>query len=91
MMEIYANNKMYAKKTDGVSSSGTEIGPDESPHKEELALIRARICMGMVRKAIKAGVEDKWSEVTRSEELNPWMRTKLKESYYKSIFSKCCR
>ena len=38
----------------------------------------------MVRKAIKAGLADDWSELTGSEELNHWMLTQLKESYYQA-------
>ena len=35
----------------------------------------------MVRKAIKAGQADDWSELMKNEELNNWMMAKLKESY----------
>ena len=39
----------------------------------------------MVRNAIKATLEDDCSELTRSEELNPWMMAKLKEEYHGRI------
>ena len=38
----------------------------------------------MVRKAIKAGRADDWSEVMKSDELNPWTMAKLKESYFEA-------
>ena len=38
----------------------------------------------MVRNAVKAGLADDWSELTRSEELNPWMMAKLKEGCYQA-------
>ena len=53
----------------------------------------------MVRKAIKVGLADDWSELTGSEELNHWMLTQLKESYYqasrrtfsaRALHSRCC-
>ena len=38
----------------------------------------------MVRKAIKAGRADDWSEVMKSDELNPWTMAKLKGSYFEA-------
>ena len=35
-----------------------------------------------VRKAVNAGWAGDWSELTKSEEVNPWVMTKLRESYY---------
>ena len=36
----------------------------------------------MVRRVVKAGLADDWSEPTKNEEYNPWMMSKLKESCY---------
>ena len=33
---------------------------------------------------IKPGEADEWSELMKIEELNPWMMTKLKESYHQA-------
>ena len=38
----------------------------------------------MVRKAVKAGLADDWSELIRHEELNPWMVANLKESFHQA-------
>ena len=38
----------------------------------------------MVRRAIKAGWADDWSELVKSEELQPWMMAKLKESHHQA-------
>ena len=38
----------------------------------------------MARSAIKAGRADDGSELMNSDELNPWMMAKLKESYYQA-------
>ena len=53
--------------------------------KEELALLQQsenrRLPGIMVRRAVNAGRADDWSELMKSEELNPWMIAKLKASY----------
>ena len=53
-------------------------GRNESPHKAELALLQVSkklqlpsICW--CGEAVKSGPAGDWSELTRSEELNPWM------------------
>ena len=60
--------------------------PGESPHTEELAILlvskNLHVPRRMVRKANKAELADDKSELTRSEEVNPWMLAKLKESYH---------
>ena len=33
----------------------------------------------VVRKEVKAGLEDDWSELTKNADVNPWMMVKLKE------------
>ena len=38
----------------------------------------------MVRRAIRAGRSDNWSELMKSDELNPWMMAKLQESYHQA-------
>ena len=38
----------------------------------------------MVRKAVKAGRADEWSELMKSDEFTPWMMTKLQESCYQA-------
>ena len=52
---------------------------------EELALLQQsenrRLPGIMVRRAVNAGRADDWSELMKSEELNPWMIAKLKASY----------
>ena len=37
-----------------------------------------------VRKAVNAGWADDWSELMKSEEVNPWVMTKLRKSYYQA-------
>ena len=52
-----------------------KVWPDESPHKEELAVLQVSKNLHlpgmMARKAIKAELADDWSKLTRSEGLNP--------------------
>ena len=38
----------------------------------------------MMRRAVKAGLADDWSELMRSEELNPWMIVKMRETYHQA-------
>ena len=54
--------------------------------KEELALLQVSQNKQkpdtMVRRAVKAGLADGWSDLMRSEEINPpWMVAKLKDSH----------
>ena len=54
--------------------------------KEELALLQVSQNKQkpdtMVRRAVKAGLADGWSDLVRSEEINPsWMVAKLKDSH----------
>ena len=37
-----------------------------------------------VRKEVNAGWADDWSDLMKSEEVNPWVMTKLRESYYQA-------
>ena len=76
-----------AKSCAGVISTGgrrggTESGSEESSQKEELALLQVSknlhvSGMMVVRTANKAVLVDDWTELTRSDELNPWMTAKL--------------
>ena len=66
----------------GASGDDTE----ESPYKEELALFRESDSLHrastMVRRAMKVGKEDHWSELWKSSEFNSWTRAKLQECYH---------
>ena len=91
IMEIHAGKKIYAKnllKEAAMALSVDNEWLNESPRKVDVALLqesRNMQCPGMmVRRAVKAGLADDWSELTRSEELNPWKMAKLKESYYQA-------
>ena len=68
--EIYAAKKIYAKNLLKDAAEATSLGkewPEVSPYKEEPALWRESTCMRlpgmMLRKAIKAGGADDWSEL----------------------------
>ena len=80
-MEIYAGKKMYAKNLLEEAAAALRLGkewPNESPHKKGLAVAQESNSLHlpgmMVRRAIKAGLADDWSELTRSEELYHWAR-----------------
>ena len=54
---------------------------DGTPHKKKSWPSRTCWCQAeTVRKAIKAGRADDWSELVKSDKVNPWMMVKLKES-----------
>ena len=83
--------KMFAKKSAGKNRGCRESGQrwaEASPHKAGLALLQVSNTLHltdmMVRKAIKAGPTDDWSELTRREELNVWMMAELKGSHYRT-------
>ena len=70
------------------AAEATSLGKEwlnEAPRKYELALLREGRNMQLpgtvVRKAIKAGRTDDWSELMKSDELNPSVMAKLKESH----------
>ena len=58
----------------------------ESPYKEELAVLRESDSLHrastMVRRSMKVGKEDRWSELWKSSEFNSWTRAKLQECYH---------
>ena len=74
--------KVVRESSAGGSRGGTESGLEESSQKEELALLQVSknlhvSGMMMVRTANKEVLVDDWTELTRCDELNPWMTAKL--------------
>ena len=85
-MDIYAA-KVCAKNLLKEAAEATSLGHariNETPHKEEQALLRESRSMPvtdiMVWKATKAGRADDWLELElmKSDELNSWMMVKLR-------------
>ena len=81
--------KMYAKSllNDAATAlTWSKSWREESPCKEEFALLREsdslHLAGTMVRRAVKAGIENDWSELLKGSQLNPWTRVKLQECHH---------
>ena len=79
--ECHAAKKMLAK----ILPEQAAI-TQESPYKEELAVLRESDSLHrastMVRRSMKVGKEDHWSELWKGSEFNSWTRAKLQECYH---------
>ena len=80
---------MFAKSLLEQAATALKLGKswtEESPYKEELALLRESDSLHLagtkVRRSVKVGKEDDWSELWKSSEFNPWTRAKLQECYF---------
>ena len=84
MWECCAAKSMYVKSL--LLCCSWESWPEESPHREELVQLREsdslHLAGTMVRRAMKAGGENDWSELLKSNDLNAWTRVKIQECFH---------
>ena len=88
MSECYAAKQMYAKSLLDEGTTTLKLGTSwtESPYTETIAQLREtdslHLAGTMVRRAMKAGKANDWSELLKSKELNLWTRVKIQECYH---------
>ena len=89
MWECYAAKKMVATSQLEDVETAIRLGKcwiEETSYKEELSLLRESGSLHlpdiMARRAIRAGRADDWSELRKTDEVNPWTWSKLQEFYH---------
>ena len=87
-MGVLIGRAYVCDKLIGRSATALKFGKrwtEQSPYKEGVDLHRGsgslHLAGTMIRRAMKAGTKDDWSELTRNDELNPWTRVKLQERH----------